>query len=74
MTFFVDISEIRPVKFSYVSLSSLRAAGRPRKPVLNEHRRAHGCLHVGRRLRDIKNENGFSLAEVATHTGSRSIA
>jgi ParB family chromosome partitioning protein len=37
--------------------------------VLNEHRRAHGCLHVARRLRDIKNENGLSHAEVATQTG-----
>ena len=26
---------------------------------LNEHRRAHGCLHVARRLRAIKNEGGL---------------
>jgi len=37
--------------------------------VLNEHRKAHGSLAVARRLRDIKNECGFSHAEVATHTG-----
>ena len=37
--------------------------------VLNEHRKAHGCLDVARRLRDIKNECGFSHLEVATHTG-----
>lgn len=37
--------------------------------VLNEHRRAHGCLQVARRLRDIKNQNGFSHVEVAAHTG-----
>lgn len=36
---------------------------------LNEHRSAHGCLHVARRLRVIKNESGFSHAEVAGHTG-----
>lgn len=36
---------------------------------LNEHRKAHGCLHVARRLRDIKNERGFSHAELAGHTG-----
>src|SRR5690625_5087374 len=32
--------------------------------VLNEHRRAHGCLHVARRLRGIKNDSGLSHAEV----------
>jgi len=37
--------------------------------VLNEHRRAHGCMHVARRLRDIKNDSGLSHAEVAEHTG-----
>lgn len=37
--------------------------------VLNEHRREHGCLHVARRLRDIKNENGHTLLEVAAQTG-----
>ncbi len=37
--------------------------------VLNEHRRAHGRLHVARRLRDIKNESGLSHAEVAEQTG-----
>jgi ParB family chromosome partitioning protein len=37
--------------------------------VLNEHRRAHGCLQVARRLRDIKNENGLTLADVAAQTG-----
>ena len=36
---------------------------------LNEHRKAHGCLHVARRLRDIKNECGLSHAQVAEHTG-----
>jgi ParB family chromosome partitioning protein len=36
---------------------------------LNEHRKAHGCIHVARRLRDLANENGFSQAEVAKHTG-----
>ncbi len=37
--------------------------------VLNEHRVAHGCLHVARRLRDIKNDSGLSHAEVSTQTG-----
>jgi ParB family chromosome partitioning protein len=37
--------------------------------VLNEHRRAHGCLDVARRLRDIRNEAGLTLAELATQTG-----
>jgi ParB-like chromosome segregation protein Spo0J len=37
--------------------------------MLNEHRRAHSCLHVARRLRDIKNECGLSHSEVATQTG-----
>ena len=37
--------------------------------VLNEHRRAHGCLHVARRLRDLKNDGGLSHTEVATQTG-----
>jgi len=37
--------------------------------ILNEHRAAHGCLHVARRLRDIKNDGGLSHAEVATTTG-----
>ncbi len=36
---------------------------------LNEHRSAHGCLDVARRIRDIKNEYGFTLEEVAAHTG-----
>src|SRR5262249_48655937 len=36
---------------------------------LNEHRKAHGCLHVARRLRDIKNECAFSHLQVAEHTG-----
>jgi ParB family chromosome partitioning protein len=36
---------------------------------LNEHRKAHGCLHVARRLRDIKNERAFSHAQLAEHTG-----
>lgn len=35
---------------------------------LNEHRKAHACPHVARRLRDIKNENGLTHAELATHT------
>ena len=37
--------------------------------VLNEHPRAHGCLHVARRLRDIKNVSDLSHAEVAEQTG-----
>jgi ParB family chromosome partitioning protein len=37
--------------------------------VLNEHRRAHGCLQVARRLRDIKNANGLTLDDLATQTG-----
>jgi ParB family chromosome partitioning protein len=36
---------------------------------MNEHRKAHGCLHVARRLRDIKNECGLSLPQVAEQTG-----
>ena len=36
---------------------------------LNEHRKAHTCLHVARRLRDIKNESAFSHAQLAEHTG-----
>jgi ParB family chromosome partitioning protein len=37
--------------------------------VLNEHRRANGCLDVARRLRDIKNDAGLTLAELAAQTG-----
>jgi ParB family chromosome partitioning protein len=37
--------------------------------VLNEHRKAHGCLHVARRLRDIKNESGLTHEGTAEHTG-----
>ena len=37
--------------------------------VLNEHRKAHGCIHVARRPRDLANESGFTHAEVAEHTG-----
>lgn len=37
--------------------------------VLNEHRRAHGCIHVARRLRQMKNDGGLSLAEVAEQAG-----
>ena len=37
--------------------------------VLNEHRRAHGCLQVARRLRDIKNMNGLTHEDLAAQTG-----
>src|SRR5262249_14482311 len=37
--------------------------------VLNEHRKAHGCMYVARKLRDLANESGFSHAELAEHTG-----
>jgi ParB family chromosome partitioning protein len=37
--------------------------------ILNEHRAAHGCLHVARRLRDIKNDGGLSHEELAKKTG-----
>ncbi len=36
---------------------------------LNEHRKAHGCLHVARRLRDIKNDGGLTHEALAEHTG-----
>jgi ParB family chromosome partitioning protein len=36
---------------------------------LNEHRKAHGCLNVARRLRDIKNETGLTHADLAAHSG-----
>ncbi len=35
---------------------------------LNEHREAHGCLAVARRLRQFKNENGVTLEELAIRT------
>jgi ParB family chromosome partitioning protein len=37
--------------------------------VLNEHRQAHGCIAVARRLRDIKNEFGLTQEELAVRTG-----
>ena len=37
--------------------------------VLNEHRKAHGCIQVARRLRDIKNESGLTHSGLAEHTG-----
>src|SRR5262249_24432839 len=37
--------------------------------VLNEHREAPGCLHVARRLREIKNELGFTHEALARHAG-----
>jgi ParB/RepB/Spo0J family partition protein len=37
--------------------------------VLNEHRKAHGCMHVARRLRDLANESGFNQVELAEYTG-----
>src|SRR5262245_1814275 len=36
---------------------------------MNEHRKAHGSLHVARRLREIKNDSGLSHAELADQTG-----
>jgi ParB family chromosome partitioning protein len=36
---------------------------------LNEQRKQHGCLHVARRLRELKNELGLSHEEVAARTG-----
>ena len=35
---------------------------------LNEHREAHGCLAVARRLRQFKNEHGVTLEELAGRT------
>jgi ParB/RepB/Spo0J family partition protein len=37
--------------------------------VLNEQRQAHRCIHVARRLREIKLKNGFSGEQVAAATG-----
>ena len=37
--------------------------------VMNEQRKAHGSLHVARRLRQIKNEFGETQEELATRTG-----
>jgi len=36
--------------------------------VLNEHREAHGCLAVARRLRQVKNEQGVTLEQLAKQT------
>src|SRR5215470_1372244 len=36
---------------------------------LNEHRKAHGSLHVARRLRHIKNESGLTHEALAEQTG-----
>jgi ParB family chromosome partitioning protein len=36
---------------------------------LNEQRKAPGCVHVARRLRDMKNELGFTHEELAAHAG-----
>ncbi len=36
---------------------------------LNEHRKAHGSLHVARRLRDINNESGLTHEALAEQTG-----
>ena len=37
--------------------------------VMNEQRKAHGSLHVARRLRQIKNEFGETHEELARRTG-----
>jgi ParB family chromosome partitioning protein len=37
--------------------------------VLNEHRKAHGSLHVALRLRDLKNESGLTHEGLAEQTG-----
>jgi ParB/RepB/Spo0J family partition protein len=37
--------------------------------VLNEHRKAHGCIAVARRLREIKNELGLTQEELSARTG-----
>src|SRR5207253_3241187 len=37
--------------------------------VLNEQRKAHGCVHVARRLREIKNTYGLTGEELAQRTG-----
>lgn len=37
--------------------------------VLNEQRQAHRCIHVARRLREIKIKNGLSGEQVAAATG-----
>ena len=37
--------------------------------VLNEQRKAASCIHVARRLRDIKNEHGLTHDELARQTG-----
>jgi ParB family chromosome partitioning protein len=36
---------------------------------LNEQRKAPSCIHVARRLRDIKNDHGLTLEQLATQTG-----
>lgn len=36
---------------------------------LNEHRKAHGCLQVARRLRQIKNQCAETLDQIAARTG-----
>jgi ParB-like chromosome segregation protein Spo0J len=37
--------------------------------VLNEHRKAHGCIAIARRLRQIKNEFDLTQEELARRTG-----
>lgn len=37
--------------------------------VLNEQRQAHRCIHVARRLREIKNTNGLTGEQLAALTG-----
>jgi hypothetical protein len=37
--------------------------------VLNEHREAHSCLHVAKRLRQLKNEYALDAASLAQRTG-----
>jgi ParB/RepB/Spo0J family partition protein len=37
--------------------------------VLNEQRKAHSCIHVARRLRELKNELDLTHEEVASRTG-----
>jgi ParB family chromosome partitioning protein len=36
---------------------------------LNVQRAAHGCIQIARRLRDIKNEHGLTVEELARQTG-----
>ncbi len=37
--------------------------------VLNQERKAHSCLHIARRLRDIRNAYDFTGEELAEHVG-----